>query len=98
MDKILCISTVIVAIFYQLLPVNSLSFTLSSGTTKCLKEELHKDVLVTGEYQLSEASQKTHLTVIQCALQQLNRNKEQHVEVGAIFTCKNQVNLNNFCK
>ena len=63
MDKIFCITTIIVAIFYQLIPVNSLSFTLSSGTTKCLKEELHKDVLVTGEYQLSEASQKTHLTV-----------------------------------
>ena len=63
MDKIFCISTIIVVIFYQLIPVNSLSFTLSSGTTKCLKEELHKDVLVTGEYQLSEASQKTHLTV-----------------------------------
>jgi hypothetical protein len=63
MDKIFCISTIILAVFYQLIPVNSLSFTLSSGTTKCLKEELHKDVLVTGEYQLSEASQKTHLTV-----------------------------------
>ncbi len=63
MDKIFCISTIIVAIFYQLIPVNSLSFTLSSGTTKCLQEELHKDVLVTGDYQLSEANQKTHLTV-----------------------------------
>ena len=63
MDKILCISSIIVAILYQFVPVNSLSFTLSSGATKCLKEELHKDVLVTGEYQLSEANQKTHLTV-----------------------------------
>ena len=66
------------AILYQLLPVTSLSFTLSSGATKCLKEELHKDVLVTGEYQLSEANQKTHLTVqkltLQCILLQIILN------------------------
>ena len=43
--------------------VHSLSFTLSAGTKKCLREEVHKDVLVTGEFRLSEAPIKTHLTV-----------------------------------
>ena len=43
--------------------VDALSFTLSAGTKKCLREEVHKDVLVTGEYRLSEAPIKTHLTV-----------------------------------
>ena len=44
--------------------VSSLSFVLPSGQSKCMKEEVHKDVLVTGEYKLSEASQqKTHLKV-----------------------------------
>ena len=45
--------------------VSTLSFTLPPGQEKCLREEVHKDVLVTGEYRLSEAPhQKTHLTVI----------------------------------
>jgi hypothetical protein len=35
--------------------VNSLMFHLSPNHRKCLKEEIHKDVLVTGEYELSEA-------------------------------------------
>ena len=64
MDKILCILLLVLVIFDEIPPGNSLAFTLPSGTTKCLKEELHKDVLVTGSYQLSEANQKTHLTVI----------------------------------
>ena len=44
--------------------VSSLSFTLPHGQEKCLREEVHKDVLVTGEYKLSDAPHmKTHLTV-----------------------------------
>lgn len=44
--------------------VSALSFTLPLGQEKCLREEVHKDVLVTGEYRLSDApQQKTHLTV-----------------------------------
>lgn len=51
-------------LFDVILLVSSLSFTLPSGAKKCLKEEVHKDVLVTGEYRLSEAPhQKTHLKV-----------------------------------
>ena len=44
--------------------VRTLSFTLPPGQEKCLREEVHKDVLVTGEYRLSDAAhQKTDLTV-----------------------------------
>lgn len=44
--------------------VSSISFTLPPGQEKCLREEVHKDVLVTGEYKLSDAPHmKTHLTV-----------------------------------
>ncbi|XP_053134295.1 transmembrane emp24 domain-containing protein 10-like [Hemicordylus capensis] len=34
---------------------HALSFQLPPQTRKCLKEELHRDVMVTGEYQVSEA-------------------------------------------
>ena len=43
--------------------VYPLSFTLSAGTKKCLREEVHKDILVTGEYRLSEANIVTDLIV-----------------------------------
>jgi len=44
--------------------IQSISFTLTAQSKKCLREEVHKNVLVTGEYKLSEAPIKTHLTVI----------------------------------
>lgn len=34
---------------------HSLSFHLPAQTRKCLKDEFHKDVLVTGDYDVSEA-------------------------------------------
>ncbi|XP_063002287.1 transmembrane emp24 domain-containing protein 10-like [Elgaria multicarinata webbii] len=34
----------------------ALSFQLPPQTRKCLKEELHRDVMVTGEYEVSEAA------------------------------------------
>lgn len=53
-----------VVLLSYLAVVSSLSFNLSPGQEKCLREEVHKDVLVTGEYRLSDAPhQKTHLTV-----------------------------------
>lgn len=40
-------------------------FHLGANQRKCLKEEIHKDVLVTGEYELSDApGQKANLRVI----------------------------------
>jgi p24 family protein delta-1 len=45
--------------------VNSLMFMLSPNHKKCLREEIHKDVLVTGEYELSDApGQTANLKVI----------------------------------
>lgn len=42
----------------------SISFHLPVNTRKCLREEIHKDVLVTGEYEMSEqANTKTNLKV-----------------------------------
>jgi hypothetical protein len=51
-------------IVLSLVSVNSLMFHLPPNQKKCLKEEIHKDVLVTGEYSVSEApGQKTNLQV-----------------------------------
>jgi len=45
--------------------VSSIRFHLKPNGKKCLREEIHKDVLVTGDYELSEApGQKTHIKVI----------------------------------
>lgn len=42
----------------------SIRFFCAPGIKKCLKEEIHKNVLVTGEYELQEApGQKTHIKV-----------------------------------
>lgn len=44
--------------------VFSISFFLPVNSRKCLREEIHKDVLVTGEYEITEqASTKTNLKV-----------------------------------
>ena len=61
--SLLIVFSVVLLNYFSL--VSTLSFTLPPGQEKCLREEVHKDVLVTGEYRLSEAPhQKTHLTVI----------------------------------
>ena len=42
-----------------------ISFLLPVGVKKCLREEVHRDVLVVGEYHLSDAPmQKTDLKVM----------------------------------
>ncbi|RXM90882.1 Transmembrane emp24 domain-containing protein 10 [Acipenser ruthenus] len=42
--------------------VFSISFYLPVNSRKCLREEIHKDVLVTGEYEVSEQpNTKTNL-------------------------------------
>ena len=33
-----------------------ITFYLPADSTKCIREEVHKDVLVVGEYQLSDAA------------------------------------------
>lgn len=42
-----------------------ISFQLPVGVKKCLREEVHRDVLVVGEYHLSDAPmQQTNLEVM----------------------------------
>lgn len=44
--------------------VDSLRFFLQPNQKKCLREEIHKNVLVTGEFELSDApGQRTNLVV-----------------------------------
>ena len=44
--------------------VFSISFFLPVNSRKCLREEIHKDVLVTGEYEIGEQpNTKTNLKV-----------------------------------
>jgi len=60
----LFINVVFMMIMVIVPSINSLMFHLSPNQKKCLKEEIHKDVLVTGEYTLSDSpGQKTNLEV-----------------------------------
>ena len=60
MARAVYISTLL---FSLISTIYCLTFTLSAGNKKCLREEVHKDILVTGEYKLSDAPIQTHLTV-----------------------------------
>lgn len=54
-----------VLVLLTVVSVDSLMFHLAANQKKCLKEEIHKDVLVTGEYQLSDVpGHKTQLLVL----------------------------------
>lgn len=54
----------VVLVLLTIVSVDSLMFHLPANQKKCLKEEIHKDVLVTGEYQLSDVpGHKTQLLV-----------------------------------
>ena len=45
-------------------PVHAVSFLLDHDVRKCIREEVHKDVLVVGEYKLSDVTgQRTDLLV-----------------------------------
>uniref|UniRef100_H2ZVD8 Transmembrane p24 trafficking protein 10 n=1 Tax=Latimeria chalumnae TaxID=7897 RepID=H2ZVD8_LATCH len=46
----------ILSVAFQVFGTDAVSFYLPSQTRKCLKEEIHKDVLVTGEYEVTEHS------------------------------------------
>ena len=55
------------------LPVSSITFNVVPDVRKCLREEVHKDVLVVGEYTLTDmAGQRTDITV--CSLLPLERS------------------------
>ena len=47
--------------------IESLMFHLTPNQRKCLKEEIHKDVLVTGEYTLSDVPGQTANLKVNCS-------------------------------
>lgn len=57
------ILVLLISLFFS--AVHGLMFELLPNTRKCLREEVQKDVLVTGEFEFSEVNgQRTDLTVI----------------------------------
>ena len=50
-------------LFAIFLSVDGIRFHLASNKKKCLKEEIHKNVLVTGEYEAEDNGQRADLTV-----------------------------------
>ena len=51
-----------------LVVTDALRFTLPPNHKKCLKEEIHKDVLVTGEYELSDSPGQKAVLLVICIL------------------------------
>lgn len=41
--------------FLNFLPIEGLRFYMLSNEVKCLKEEIHRNVVLTGEYEFSDA-------------------------------------------
>ena len=59
--RLLCAVLVLLSV---LLGGHSISFSLEPDVRKCIREEVHKDVLVVGEYRLSDIEgQRTDLLV-----------------------------------
>ena len=60
-----CTVTLLLMVLLGLLcQIQCISFTLKPEERRCLREEVHKDVLVVGEYRLSDViGQKTDLLV-----------------------------------
>ena len=58
----------LIAVLLSLLcAAQSISFSLDPDVRKCIQEEVHKDVLVVGEYKLSDQNgQKTDILVWPC--------------------------------
>jgi hypothetical protein len=55
---------VLACLSLSLRPVSSITFNVAPDVRKCLREEVHKDVLVVGEYTISDITgQRTDLTV-----------------------------------
>ncbi|BFZ07093.1 hypothetical protein BsWGS_10132 [Bradybaena similaris] len=57
-----CIFTFI-AVCLLYVEVEGIRFNLASNQKKCLREEVHKDVLVTGEYEVQDNGQRVDLSV-----------------------------------
>ena len=58
LQQIVCALFVLV-----LVDVEAIRFYLGQNQKKCLREEIHKDVLVTGEYEIQANGQRADLSV-----------------------------------
>ena len=65
---------------------SGLIFHLPANQKKCLKEEIHKDVLVTGEYELTEApGQTANLRVSMKLKCEVSQHRVVYLPVRNIF-------------
>merc|ERR1712076_61670 len=70
--------------------VNCMYFYLEPGTKKCIKEEIHKDVVVTGEYEITESpNHKVDLKVTD-SKEHILYNKEEAEKGKFAFTTDDQ--------
>ena len=65
----------------RLASVDAVRFHLDQDQRKCLREEIHKDVLVSGEYEVQANGQRADLTVILCSMLQWSETKSAHVKI-----------------
>ena len=54
MMKIITLCSVLLLVVFVVPECLGITFYLPVDSTKCIREEVHKDVLVVGEYQLSD--------------------------------------------
>lgn len=86
MDLKYFILNVVILTFLCVSNANSLRFYLAPNVRKCLKEEIHKDILVKGEYEITEiAGHHTKLQVVDSKNHFLY-NKEEAVKGKFAFT------------
>jgi p24 family protein delta-1 len=77
---------VVVVLAFLLSSTESLIFYLQPNVRKCLKEEIHKDILVKGEYELTEiVSHRTKIEVLD-SKGHILYNKEDAVKGKFAFT------------
>lgn len=50
------------------LEVHAISFMLAANVRRCLKDEIHKDVLVTGDFKLSDAGGHSDKTTLSASI------------------------------
>lgn len=46
---------ILIYLFLFFLPINAIRFYMNSNEVKCLKEKIHRNVVLTGEYTFSNA-------------------------------------------
>lgn len=67
------ITLTLLALYAVLLPrADALRFFLAPGKIKCLKEEIHKGIIVSGEYALSESPGATATVTVVLFCHQMN--------------------------